>query len=155
MTQLDTCINTCTGSSVAEHYSLTTILKYSFVRDHDSQMHESPQNAAQLFAFKSCSVGFAAFMPLEAVSPDDPPLPKPKLPKPEPKAPDVFAIPAHQIQQCCHYINATSVNGTLSLTTQTHMHRNLAVQSRCVLRSAGCKNRHDRWYIQLSCTSQH
>ena len=51
-------------------------------------------------------------MPLEAVSPDDPPLPKPKLPKPEPKAPDVFAIPAHHTQQCRHCINASSANGT-------------------------------------------
>lgn len=61
-------------------------------------------------------------MPLEAVSPDDPPLPKAKLPKPEPKAPDVFAIPAQHTQQCCRCVNADSVNGTSSLTTQTYMH---------------------------------
>jgi hypothetical protein len=92
-------------------------------------------------------------MPLEAVSPDDPPLPKPKLPKPEPKAPDVFAIPAHHRQQCCHCINATRVNGTLSLTTQAHMHRHLAVQSRRAMHNAGCKNRHDCWYTHKYITA--
>jgi len=47
-----------------------------------------PVLLAQLSAFESC--------PLEAAAPDGQPQPKPKLLKPEPKAPDVFAIPAQQ-----------------------------------------------------------
>lgn len=46
------------------------------------------QNAAQLLALDSCSVGFAAFCPREALSSLPP---NPRLPKPDPSTPRVLA----------------------------------------------------------------
>lgn len=91
-----------------------TIQNTAVFTNNKNEITTVNQNAAQLLALDSCSVGFAAFCPREALSSLVLP-PKPKLPKPDPSTPRVLAtMPADdQVSQksmmllnlqgsCCH-----------------------------------------------------